>query len=72
MDEWAGIDTFPFGSTELSLLAASDRLTDLAQALLADTDLRISSAEAWAKYTDAADYDQPMHRNYLRGRGAYP
>jgi hypothetical protein len=64
-DEWAGIDSFPFRSAELSLLAVSDRVVDLAQALLADRDLRISSAEAWAKYTGAADYDQPLHRDYL-------
>jgi hypothetical protein len=50
---------------ELSLLAVSDRVVDLAQTLLADSDLRISSAEAWAKYTGAADYDQPLHRDYL-------
>ena len=65
VDEWAGIDSFPFRSAELSLLAVSDRVVDLAEALLADTDLRISSAEAWAKYTGAADYDQPLHRDYL-------
>lgn len=64
-DEWAGIDSFPFLSTELSLLAVSDRVVDLAEALLAQQDLRISSAEAWAKYTGAADYDQHMHRDYL-------
>jgi hypothetical protein len=64
-DEWAGIDNFPFRSTELSLLAVSDRVIDLARALLGDGDLRISSAEAWAKYTGAADYDQPLHRDYL-------
>ena len=64
-DEWAGIDSFPFQSAELSLLAVSDRLVDLAETLLADTDLRISSAEAWAKYTGAADYDQSLHRDYL-------
>jgi hypothetical protein len=64
-DEWAGIDSFPFRSAELSLLAVSDRVTDLAETLLADSDLRISSAEAWAKYTGAADYDQPLHRDYL-------
>jgi hypothetical protein len=64
-DEFAGIDTFPFGSTELSLLAVSDRVVDLAQALLEDGDLRIYSAEAWAKYTGAADYDQALHRDYL-------
>jgi hypothetical protein len=65
VDEWAGIDTFPFRSAELSLLAVSDRVVDLAEALLADGDLRITSAEAWAKYTGAADYDQPLHRDYL-------
>ena len=58
VDEWAGIDSFPFRSTELSLLAVSDRVIDLAETLLADSDLRISSAEAWAKYTGAADYDR--------------
>ena len=65
VDEWAGIDSFPFRSTELSLLAVSDRVTDVAETLLADGDLRISSAEAWAKYSGAADYDQPLHRDYL-------
>lgn len=58
VDEWAGIDSFPFRSTELSLLAVSDRVIDLAETLLADRDLRISSAEAWAKYTGAADADR--------------
>jgi len=65
VDEWAGIGNFPFPSTELSLLAVSDRVVDLAQALLEDGDLRIYSAESWAKYTGAADYDQPLHRDYL-------
>jgi hypothetical protein len=51
LDEWAGIESFPFRSAELSLLAVSDGVVDLAETLLADSDLRISSAEAWAKYT---------------------
>jgi hypothetical protein len=41
VDEWAGIDNFPFRSAELSLLAVSDRVIDLAETLLADRDLRI-------------------------------
>lgn len=65
VDEWAGIRGFPFESAELSLLAVSDRVTGLAEALLGQRDLRISSAEAWAKYTGAADYDQALHRDYL-------
>jgi hypothetical protein len=64
-DEWAGVTGFPFLCTELSLLAVSDRIVDLAETLLGETDLRISSAEAWAKYTGAANYDQPLHRDYL-------
>lgn len=64
-DEFAGIDTFPFGSVELSLLAVHPTLIDLARELLADDDIRISSAESWAKYSGAADYDQPLHRDYL-------
>lgn len=64
-DEFAGIDSFPFTSTEVSLLAVHRRLVDLAQALLAERDLRIYGAEARAKYTGAADYEQPLHRDYL-------
>ena len=64
-DEFAGIDSFPFASTELSLLAGHDLLVRLARTLLADDDPRIYSAEAWAKYTGAADYEQDLHRDYL-------
>jgi hypothetical protein len=71
-DEWAGIDSFPFPSTELCLLAVSDRVVDLAETLLADSDLRISSAEAWAKYTGAAAYDQALHRDYLNHTLMFP
>jgi Phytanoyl-CoA dioxygenase (PhyH) len=64
-DEFAGIDTFPFASTELSLLAVNHRVLELAEALLDDDDIHIYGAEAWAKYTGACDYDQDMHRDYL-------
>ncbi len=64
-DEFAGIDSFPFASVQMSLLAVHDRLIGLAQMLLADEEIRIYSAEAWAKYTGAADYDQSLHRDYL-------
>lgn len=64
-DEFAGIDAFPFRGTELSLLAVSDRVVGLAERFLGDADIRIYSAEAWAKYTGAADYDQSLHRDYL-------
>jgi hypothetical protein len=64
-DEFAGIDSFPFASTEISLLAVHDRLVQLARTLLHGDDVRIYSAEAWAKYTGANDYDQELHRDYL-------
>jgi hypothetical protein len=64
-DEFAGIDTFPFGSTEISLLAVHPRLLALAGALLPEDDVHLYAAEAWAKYTGACDYDQDLHRDYL-------
>ncbi|MGN6792887.1 MAG: phytanoyl-CoA dioxygenase family protein [Streptosporangiaceae bacterium] len=64
-DEFAGIDSLPFASTEVSLLAVHDRIIGLAESVLGARDIRIYSAEAWAKYTGAADYDQALHRDYL-------
>ena len=64
-DEFAGIDSFPFASTEVSLLAVHARLIGLARTLLAEQDVRLYGAETWAKYTGAADYDQNLHRDYL-------
>jgi Phytanoyl-CoA dioxygenase (PhyH) len=64
-DEFDGIDSFPFASTELSLLAVHPRIVGLAETLLGQSDLRISSAEAWAKYTGATAYEQDLHRDYL-------
>lgn len=64
-DEFAGIDTFPFTAVEISLLAVHDRLVRLARDLLGVPDVRLYSAEAWAKYTGAAEYDQWLHRDYL-------
>ncbi|MFC4065949.1 phytanoyl-CoA dioxygenase family protein [Actinoplanes subglobosus] len=63
-DEFAGIDTFPFASTRISLLAVHQRVLELAEALL-DADVHLYGAEAWAKYTGACDYDQDLHRDYL-------
>jgi hypothetical protein len=44
-DEFDGIDVFPFASTEFSLLAVHPRIVQLAEDLLSQPDLRISSAE---------------------------
>ena len=42
-----------------------DALVELATTLLRTPDIRLYSAEAWAKYEGAADYDQDLHRDYL-------
>src|SRR5690348_2410446 len=46
-DEFAGIDTFPFASTAISLLAVNHRLLHLAGTLLGDSDIHLYTAEAW-------------------------
>ena len=63
-DEFAGITSFPSDSTALNLLAVHPRLIDLGELLLED-DLRAYAIELWAKYTGAAHYEQPFHRDYL-------
>ncbi|WP_432884257.1 phytanoyl-CoA dioxygenase family protein [Kribbella sp. CA-245084] len=64
-DEFDGIDVFPFASPAFSLLAVHPKIVGLAETLLGQSDVRLSSAEAWAKYTGATSYDQELHRDYL-------
>jgi hypothetical protein len=64
-DEFSGIDSFPFASLALNRVPVCDALVSLASALLGTPDIRLYSAEAWAKYEGAADYDQDLHRDYL-------
>lgn len=64
-DEFDGIDGFPFASLALNRVPVCDALVELATTLLGSTDVRLYSAEAWAKYEGAADYDQDLHRDYL-------
>jgi len=64
-DEFDGIDGFPFASPALNRVPVCDALVSLATTLLGAHDIRLYSAEAWAKYEGAADYDQDLHRDYL-------
>jgi hypothetical protein len=64
-NEFAGIDSFPLANVDLSLLCVHPTLVALARSLLGTPDVRIYSAEAWAKYTGASEYDQPHHRDFL-------
>src|SRR5918993_243962 len=63
--EFDGIDGFPFASPALNRTPVCDALVALATTLLGTPDIRLYSAEAWAKYAGAADYDQDLHRDYL-------
>jgi Phytanoyl-CoA dioxygenase (PhyH) len=71
-DEYGGLVTFPFASVELCLLTVHPRLVDLARSLLGSEKIRIYSAEAWAKFTGAFDYEQEHHRDYLKNATAVP
>ena len=71
-DEYGGLRTFPFASVELCLLAVHPSLVALARTLLRTDDVRIYSAEAWAKYTGAARYEQAHHRDFLNHTVADP
>ena len=64
-DQFTGIDEFPWRSVELNLLAVHPKVVAVAEALLGTQELRMYSAEAWAKYSGATDYDQPHHRDFL-------
>lgn len=64
-DEFNGIDAFPFAGPGLNRLVVCDALVDLATVFLGNPEVRLYSAEAWAKYEGAADYDQHLHRDYL-------
>jgi len=64
-DEFGGIVPFPAAATSLNLLSVHPRLIELARSLLDDDDLRTYAIELWGKYTGAADYEQPFHRDYL-------
>lgn len=64
-DQFAGIEFFPLKSQALNQLCVHPKLVALARTLLGAEDLRMSSAEAWAKYTGAVDYDQQHHLDFM-------
>ena len=62
--QFAGIDEFPYRSWDLNRLAVHPDLVDLAERYLGTTELHLYQVELWAKYAEAVDYDQPLHRDY--------
>ncbi len=63
-DQFAGVEEFPYRAWELNRLAFHPDLVDAAERYLETTDLHLYKVELWAKYGGAADYTQPLHRDY--------
>jgi ectoine hydroxylase-related dioxygenase (phytanoyl-CoA dioxygenase family) len=62
--QFGGVELLPFASPAWNLLALDPRLIEVARAALGTDDIRLYQAEAWAKFSGAIDYDQPLHRDF--------
>ena len=62
--QFAGVEEFPYRSWDLNRLAFHPDLVDAAERYLGTTELHLYKVELWAKYAGAANYDQPLHRDY--------
>jgi hypothetical protein len=62
--QFAGVEEFPYRSWDLNRLAFHPDLVDAVERYLGTAELHLYKVELWAKYAGAADYDQPLHRDY--------
>jgi ectoine hydroxylase-related dioxygenase (phytanoyl-CoA dioxygenase family) len=62
--QFSGVRDFPYRSWDLDRLAFHPDLLDAAERFLGTTDLHLYKVELWAKYAGAADYNQPLHRDF--------
>jgi hypothetical protein len=62
--QFAGVEEFPYRSWDLNRLAFHPDLVDTAERFLATRELHLYKVELWAKYAGAANYEQPLHRDY--------
>ncbi len=63
-DQFGGVLEFPYKSWDLNRLAFHPDLVDGVERYLGTTELHLYKVELWAKYGGAADYDQPLHRDF--------
>jgi Phytanoyl-CoA dioxygenase (PhyH) len=63
-DQFGGVEEFPYRSWDLNRMAFHPELVDAAERFLGTADLHLYKVELWAKYGGAADYDQPLHRDF--------
>jgi hypothetical protein len=62
--QFAGVEEFPYKSSDLNRLAVHPDLVDAAERYLATPELHLYKVELWAKYSGAINYDQPLHRDF--------
>jgi hypothetical protein len=63
--QFVGLYQFPFRSAALNRLAVNPEVIDLARLLVGVDDVRLYQAEVSAKYAGFANYDQPLHVDYV-------
>ncbi|HEV3280734.1 MAG TPA: phytanoyl-CoA dioxygenase family protein [Acidimicrobiales bacterium] len=63
-DQFGGVEEYPYRAWELNRLAFHPDLVDAAERYLRTTELHLYKVELWAKYGGAANYDQPLHRDF--------
>ena len=64
--QFASFDAIPFDcSPALNLIGVHPALIEFARAALDCTDVHLYQCQVWAKFTGAADYDQPFHCDYV-------
>jgi hypothetical protein len=62
--QFAGVEEFPYRSWDLNRLAFHPDLVNAVERYLRTDQLHLYKVELWAKYAGAADYDQPLHRDF--------
>ena len=65
MDQFKNFENIPFDcSSSLNLIAVDPSLIEFARSALKTNDVRLYQAQAWAKFTGEADFDQAFHCDF--------
>ena len=65
MDQFKNFENIPFDcSSSLNLVAVHPSLIEFARSALKTNDVRLYQAQAWAKFTGEADFDQAFHCDF--------
>ena len=65
MDQFKNFENIPFDcSSSLNLIAVHPSLIEFARSALKTNDVRLYQAQAWAKFTGEADFDQAFHCDF--------